>query len=277
MKKILVPTDFSDCADNGANAAIAIAKKTGADIRFVHLMAIPVDWINLEDNCSKMYPEVTKKVNNANHKLDKLVENAEKGGVSAVKELCYNESYDYIINSVKTQAIDLIVMGSHGARGFRELLAGSNTQKIVRLSPVPVLIVKRDTQNFNVKNIVFASDFSEEVMEEFKQVVDFTKRIGAKLHLLFVNTPLNFTDSFEIKIKMGAYALHAPDRVESTNVYNCNTLDEGLIEFSKEHGGDMLAMITHGRKGISRLFNRSITESVVNHYDMPVLSLHLHH
>lgn len=60
-------------------------------------------------------------------------------------------------------------MGSHGVSGFREMFIGSNTEKVVRFSEVPVLVVKNEITSFEVRNFVFASDFSEEIKNHFKK------------------------------------------------------------------------------------------------------------
>lgn len=276
MKSILIPTDFSDCAGHAVQAAIAIAQKTNAEIHFLHLMSVPVDWLKLEEK-EKMYPDVTRRVNKANIRLNSLVELAEKSEVNAKKYLCYNENYEQIIRHIKGNGNDFVVMGSHGASGIQELFIGSLTQKIARLSPVPVLVIKTLQEEFKISNIVFASDFEEDVQDQYLQVVDFARNVEAKLHLLYINTPFNFTDTDTTKIKMGNYAMHSPRLVESTNVYNYNNIDVGLFKFCEQKNADMIAMITHGRKGISGILVRSITESVINHSNLPVLSINISH
>jgi len=271
MKNILIPTDFSDCADNAVKLAIELAATAKAEVSFLHIMAVPTDWITLDDSRRPAYPEVTKMVKTANHNLDQLVAQAEHSGVKAQRYLCYNKNYKAIIDHQAQHHNDLIVMGSHGATGFKEFFIGSSTQKVVRLSPIPVLTVKHPVALSEIKDIVFASDFEEAVMEPFKIMVDFCRIAGAKLHLLFINTPTNFTDSLTTKTKMGNYAMHAPGMVEATHVFNYNQFERGLNKFCYEMQMDMISMITHGTGFLSG----SLTERVVNHNDLPVLSLHM--
>lgn len=275
MKNILVPTDFSECAGYAVEIALQLAQKSQSEIHFLHIIDVPADWISLEKKQGELYPEVTKKVNQVNQSLDDLIKKAEQAGLQARKHLVYNKNYDYVIKHVEDDNHDFIVMGSHGASGLREFFIGSNTQKIVRLSPVPVLVVKHPTELEDLKDIIFAADFDEEVMDQFKEIVNFAKLIGGKLHLVFINTPYNFTDSLSIKTKMGNYAMHSPALVVSTDVFNSHEVEDGLKTFFKHKGGDMLGMITHGRTGIARAFVGSITESVINHFDIPVLSFHV--
>ncbi len=64
-----------------------------------------------------------------------------------------------LLKSAEAHNADLIVMGSHGASGFQEMFIGSNTEKVVRNSDVPVLVVKREEPEFKADKFVFASDF----------------------------------------------------------------------------------------------------------------------
>lgn len=153
-----------------------------------------------------MFPDVTKMVKNCQHKLDDLLSQAESQNVPSQKYLVYNQNYQGIIQHIRKKSIDMVVMGSQGASGLKEFLLGSNTQKVVRMSPAPVLVIKENLpKDFQVKKMVFASDFREEVMDQFKVFVEIARVLEAKLSLLFVNTPSNFTDTLITKIRMGNY------------------------------------------------------------------------
>jgi len=61
MKKILIPTDFSSCADNAINVALEIARKVRAEVQFVHCLPVPTDWVSLGADQDKLYPEVIER------------------------------------------------------------------------------------------------------------------------------------------------------------------------------------------------------------------------
>lgn len=274
MKKILVPTDFSKCAENAAKAAMHIAQKTKVALHFIHIANVPVDW-SVIDNNEKLYPEVTRNIRHSQSNLDQLVKQAEGLGLNAKKYLLFNKDYRAILEYIDSENIDMVVMGSTGATGLKEILVGSNTQKIVRLSTVPVFVIKEDSgDNLKLNNIVFVSDFKEEVMDQFKAFVEFVRIFDAKLSLLFVNTPENFTDTQTSTIKMGNYASYAPSVIENTFVYNSYGFIEGLLAFCKENQVDAIGMITHGGTSGLHLFSNSLTERVANHSEIPVLTMH---
>ena len=91
-----------------------------------------------------------------------------------------------ILSYSKDNAIDLIVMGSNGASGLTEFIIGSNTEKVVRLSTAPVIVIKEEINNFDPKNIVFASDFSEEIKKPFQKLLNFKQLFDAKLQLVTI-------------------------------------------------------------------------------------------
>ena len=274
MSNYLVPTDFSDCATKATKVAMDLASKSNSDLHFLHVLSVPVDWISLEDSAA-IYPEVTKQVRQCQTHLDRLIEDAEGLGLKAFKHIAYNKNYKAILDHIKSHDISMVVMGSTGATGLKELLIGSNTQKIVRLSSVPVFVVKNEVdESLQLDHMVFVSDFNEEVMDQFKRYVQFVQTFEAKLSLLFVNTPENFTDTLSTKIRMGNYAMHAPGAIENTHIFNSYNFLDGLETFCKEQKIDAIGMITHGKSSGLHLFNGSLTEKVVNHSKLPVLTMH---
>jgi nucleotide-binding universal stress UspA family protein len=274
MKKILVPTDFSECASKAAQTAMKISGTTDTEIHYLHIANVPIDWATMNDS-EKRYPEVTKEIRHYQLALDKLVDESKHAGNQAHKYLIFNKNYKAILRHIDDHQIDMVIMGSNGATGLKELLMGSNTQKIVRLSPVPVLVVKDDIfDHFKLDRMVFVSDFREEVMDQFKTFVEFVQSLNAKLLLLFVNTPENFTDTLTTKTIMGNYAMHAPGAIENTYVFNSYGFMGGLDAFCQEHQVDAIGMITHGGSTGLHLFNSSLTEKVVNHSKIPVLTMH---
>ena len=86
-------------------------------------------------------------------------------------------------------------MGSKGAKGIKETLVGSNTQKVVEKSKTPVLIIKNRHEKFSLRNVVFASDFPEDVLKPFKKLIEFMDLMGDDIDLLYVNSPEDFEES----------------------------------------------------------------------------------
>src|SRR5690606_11433434 len=149
-------------------------------------------------------------------------------GISVVEAIQFERAFDGIIKHSKKHDIDLVVMGSHGASGFHEMFIGSNTEKVVRTSNVPVLVIKKEMGEFNPQNFVFASDFSDEIKKPFTKVVEFANTFGANLHLVFINTPNDFkaTHAAERLINNFAAQFNISNGY-TTHVYNDINVEKG--------------------------------------------------
>ena len=178
-----------------------------------------------------------------------------------------------ILDHPELTDVALIVMGSHGATGIKESIIGSNTEKIVRRSPYPVLTIKDDTDSFEPKNVVVASSFYGEIDDSFEGLKNVIDLFDAKYHLLKVNTANRFEKSLVSEKLMRDFALKFKLADYTINIFNDDTIEEGVIGFSRTIDADLIAMPTHGRTGIGHLINGSVTEGLVNHAVRPVLSM----
>ena len=272
MKKILVPTDFSECSINALNAAIRIAKKTAAEIELVHVYDRPViGFVDLNIDHKKNKAMLM----NAQKTIDTMVAEKEQEGVKIIPHILADIPLTEIMDQKQFSTIDLIVMGSQGSEGLKELFIGSNTEKVVRKSKVPILSLKEDQGAFDLKNIVLASNFYKELEGVFHQMNDFLKVFDPHYNLLKVVTPGNFETSHYSRRMMTEFAERFKLTNYSSHIYNDNNIEAGILNFAKEMKADAIVIATHGRKGIEHLINGSLAEDVVNHAITPVLSFKL--
>ncbi|MEX1001094.1 MAG: universal stress protein [Crocinitomicaceae bacterium] len=272
MKKILVPTDFSDCAQAAAETAIEIASKANAEIHFLHIFSAPVNWKELRPEQESLYPEIKKQFHNANTALNELVKKAKSQGLESEREMLFNEGRSAIDKEIKEKNYDFVVMGSHGMTAD-SILMGSYAQKVVRNSEAPVLVVKSDTNLDTINKIVFASDLGEESDEAFEKVQNLAALVGAKLKLLYINTPADFRESDEILNKIEAFLKRNKAEDIDYSYYDALDVQRGILQYVGRTSPSMVAMATHGRKGIVRLLTPSVAEEVVNYSGLPVLSI----
>jgi hypothetical protein len=164
-------------------------------------------------------------------------------------------------------------MGSHGASGFHEMFIGSNTEKVVRVSEVPVLVIKKEEGSFNPEKFVFASNFVNEIKKPFAKVVDFANSFKSKLHLVYVNTPNDFKSTHAAeKIIHDFTAGFAIENGFTSHIYNDVNIEKGVLHFANSINADLIGICTHGRQGISHFFNGSVSEDLVNHAVRPVVT-----
>lgn len=256
MKKILVPTDFSEYAKNAVDAAVQLALENEAELFLLHVQSK-----------KKLFDE-------ARDKMEKAVEALKKKGVKVVPVLLNKKLEGSIIKQVKENDADLVVMGSQG-QNFSNKLLGSNTDRVLRLCKVPVLVVKNELKNFKVKNIVFASNFFRENEAVFEGIHEFAKVHNAKTHLLKVITPGNFENTPYTEKLMRDFVENVGLKNFTSNIFNFESTHKGILEFSKRVDADLIAMTTHGKKGLSKYIVGSTAETVTDDSEVPVLCIKL--
>jgi nucleotide-binding universal stress UspA family protein len=272
MKRILVPTDFSEHAEDALKVAVQIAKKNDSEIIVLHMLELPHQ-MNDAILGGASIPETMLFMKKANEMLDEISSRPYLDGIPVTEIVKMDKPIHGITQVSKDYDVDLIIMGSHGSSGVEELLIGSNTEKVVRNSEIPVLIIKKDISNFNVSNIVFASDFSAETKKPFEKLLNFTKFFEAKIHLVTICTPNSFKPTHVIEKAMKDFVTEFNITNYTTQIYNDTNIEKGIINFANSINADIIGMCTHGRTGFAHFFNGSISEGLVNHAVRPVITL----
>lgn len=271
MKKILVPTDFSAQAENALIVAAQLAKKYDCEIHLLHVLEIPLHEVDALSSYNNL-PEAVYFMKLAHKQFEELKEKPYIKDLILHEHVEFHEIFKGVFHVCKKQNIDLVIMGSNGATGFKEMLIGSNTEKVVRTSEIPVLVIKNEHKKFKVKDFVFASDFKDESKEPYKNAIKFAEVLGAKIHLLMVNTPTKFVTSGKANSRMENFVKGNDFKKYTLNIYNDTSIEKGIMNFSQSIKADLIGMSTHGRQGISHFFNGSVSEDLVNHAKRPVIT-----
>ncbi|MBL7965237.1 MAG: universal stress protein [Flavobacteriales bacterium] len=264
IRSILVPYDFSDCATDALRVAAKIARLSGAVIDVVHVYETMTDF----------HTENQKVRESIESRLDKVPELDFVQDVELTKFMLRQVGLTEMFKNDRLAKVDLVVMGSHGARGFRGM-AGSNTQKIVRIAPMPVLVIKHRVEDFEVRDLVYASNFTETDITRFDMFRPVIELFQPKVHLLKVNTPKTFERSEDSHRAIDNFLQRNELEKFTATIYNDLSIEEGILNFARSIDADMIAMATHGRTGFFHVVNGSLTEDIVNHTTFPVLSVKL--
>ncbi len=277
MKKILVPTDFSDQAENALKVAAQLAKKFDSEIYLLHMLELPLQLIDpVQGSGSHNLPESIFFMKLAHQRFAKLMARPYLKGIKVHETVLFHQAFEGIREVSENRKCDLIVMGSHGASGFKEMFIGSNTEKVVRTSHIPVLVIKNEQPaDFLVENFVFATDADHSNKHTLKKAADFAKKISAKLHLLYINTPNNFMTSMDAYDRLESFSEGSGIEDFETHVFNDVSVEKGVLNFAKNMDAGLIGISTHGRKGLAHFFNGSISEDLVNHAKRPVVTFRI--
>lgn len=270
MKKIIVLTDFSNQSEQALKAAADLAKKHKAELLVVHMLELNQAIITSPDG---MYIEQTVfMVKLAEKNLKEFLEKPYLEGVTVTPVIKHYKVYSELNTIAKEHDADLIVMGSNGSSGFEEMLIGSNAEKVVRNATIPVLVIKGEVTNLSLDRFVFACDFNDDNLPAFQKAKEFAEMLGANMEVVFINTPNDeFMSNRDAYQKINKFLTKA-NSAQQVEIYNDYSVEQGIINYGKTILADAIAMPTHGRKGISHMFNGSIGEDVVNHSKIPVIT-----
>lgn len=271
MKKIIVPCDFSEQATNAFRVAIDIAAQSRGEVHLIHIIELPI----LHDTVLMpvlSFEEALLKELEAKAELNfkKLITKYNKENQKIITKVQFGAISKKITDYADKVNADIVVMGTHGASGVREFIIGSNAEKIVRNSSVPVLTIKKYVKLSSIRTIVFPNTLDTENQEDLvmriKELQNFFK---AKLHIVWINTPTNFTADKITFRRLEAFVKRYMIKDCVVRVFNDPYEESGVINYAIEEKADMIAMGTNGRKGLAHILSGSVAEDVVNHVQGP--------
>lgn len=272
MKKILVATDFTKYARYAIRSAASIAQQTDSQLILLHVLDRPLEpGDETYENYHNM-PGGTHVVRNIKDKLNAILN---KHGVKDA-EIIYELRYDVfrtILEHSNIHGVDLIVMGAYGSSGSEESFIGSNARRVMRKAKMPVLVIKENFKEFNIKNSVLASEFYDEIYDMFPKMEKFINPVGTKLHLLKVNTPNQFQRTHDTMKLMTEFENKFGLKNSTKNIYNDLTIEDGIINFSETLRADLIAITPDGLWRLGHVFSKNITDKLMKKSIKAILSM----
>ncbi|MFZ6001677.1 MAG: universal stress protein [Bacteroidota bacterium] len=278
MKTILVPTDFSKAANKAMDLATNLARPFGSTVLLLHVLeSVDEGSFNVEGEATaastwedKIFN--LKMIQKAKRQLAQAEQQLINAGVKVKTLLRLGDAYHGIHSIINEQKVDLVVMGTSGTTGYEGMLIGSNTEKVVRRSACPVLSVNEKSAITPFKSIVWATALRDEDQVLPPVLRRIMEQEGTTVNVVRINTPGWFIPDSIAKTKIADFAKRMKLKNYTVNVFNDLSEEEGLIHFATSIDADMIALSTHGRKGLAHLINGSIAEDVVNHAKRPVFT-----
>lgn len=277
MKRILVPTDFSECADRALQYAASFARKVSGEIYLIYVLSDEDEYSGISTSgewrnivTSPGVPAMIGLLKETKVMMEDIKKNPLLRGIPVYDNVEVGNAGPMINAAAEKYNADIIIMGTHGARGVTELLIGSTAEKVVQHAVRPVISIK---ERFTTEpsQIIFASDFTSEANNVFGFVKKFADTYDAKLHLLEVSTGARNKMREDIINQDFSVSF---DGVEyPVNVYKDTSKEAGILHYAREINADLIAIGTHGRHGLARFFNPSVSEDLVNHSFCPVLTV----
>jgi nucleotide-binding universal stress UspA family protein len=280
MKQILLPTDFSPHADKALEYAIAIARKMGASLWLLHVTeeaeSILLDNVIPPGEVQKGF-DLT-----ATEKLKMLAESITATEPIAVHtEIAHGSITSSILKVVEDRNIDLIVVGTLGISGLRDVILGSKTAALIGQSPVPVIAIPLEYEGGAPSKILLAIHDANEAGEQLTTFYDLAQRFHASITLT------SFTDASYVaptEYHEEIIELKKAEAIvkEKTIYLDVDTKQlvgrrfiENVNQFVVENSYDLVAMTTHERSLLGSIISPSLTKKMSYKTKVPLLAMPL--
>jgi nucleotide-binding universal stress UspA family protein len=190
IKKLLVPVDFSEASKKAVTYGLTLAGQFDAQVIIAHIVpessaltyAFPTETSDTEK----------EQYERARRNIDKLVAASHRARVNLERIVKIGAVEDQLLGIVKDEAVDLVVMGTHGRRYVGRWFIGSITEHMLRKVPVPVLTVSHvgaqphEIGLVSLRRILYATDLSESSNTGLKLSMDFANQTEADLTVVHV-------------------------------------------------------------------------------------------
>lgn len=273
MKKILLPTDFSENAYNAIKYAIQLFEKEDCEFFLLNTYT-PVLYDNAYLVYSATQPTLTEIYHNKSMQglervLRRIKRNFKNDRHTFRKISSFNLLSDEIKELVSKKEIDLVVMGTKGATGAEEILFGTHTVHAIKKTRCPLLAIPAYFEYKPPKQILFPTDYEAEIPKVLKVLREIVELHSSTVHILHVYFGVNLTPE-QTKRK------RALGRVFKNNGHHFYSITEksvtrAIYDFQEENEVDMLALVNNKRSFFENLLFRPLVNELGFNVKLPFL------
>ncbi|MCH2023960.1 MAG: universal stress protein [Saprospiraceae bacterium] len=267
MKKILIPTDFSENATKALNYAIVLANEFKATLHVLHTFQSTshagrlanVDRLIKEDRDKEMDDLLDDLKSKYQYSLD-------------IKGRCRKGyTVEVIEDEITKVEAELVVMGTQGASSIGKKIMGSTTSNLIKDIDTPILVIPNEAKDINFEHLVVALDaLDNRDVNVLEPMLDFAKTLNLPINLLHVSSGSYHTDiDPDIKEYITQNGMDfSYDKVQSNDVL------EGILDYAGKKSNSLLCLVSRERNWFESLFRSSISQQIALQSDIPLLVLH---
>jgi nucleotide-binding universal stress UspA family protein len=276
INRILIPTDFSETAQLAVAHGANMAKLFNAKIFLLHAVDTGIYMGGQFE--SVKYKEVTESVFQiADQKLKEVADEIIKKYKADLTPLTVTGKPAHaIVNAVKENAIDIIIMGTHGASGYNELFIGSNAHKVVNMAKCPVISIRATTKNVGFSHIIMPIGNDLLSRQKVNNVIELASKYNSTVHLLgLLESHDNIEDKkFEIKLETVENLLKKDNIKYTKKIIRAHYPANEAMKYSEEEGGDLIVIMTGHESDLPGVMLGMFAKQIVDHSKIPVMSIH---
>lgn len=266
---ILVPIDFSDQSLIALKQSYNLARLTKADLTLINVIdqSFHLPFFSVKEDKS-----MEKKIQKA---LEKLAEEtAKESGIVVNILVVSGKVYDGIQKAAKKLKCSFIIMGTNGSHGLKKFI-GSNTLRVIREAPCPVISIKGKKHRTGCKIIVLPLDLTKETKEKVAKAIEIANLFGSTINLV---SAITSDDEFIInKLKRQMNQVHefvlqhnVPCQIE---FLHGGDISEDTVEYAKKIKADLIMIMTQEETWTDIMFINSAAQKIINESEVPVLSV----
>jgi nucleotide-binding universal stress UspA family protein len=278
MKHILIPTDFSENAQNAIKYALSFFKDGDVTFYLLHVsLMAEVD----EEECYYKVPEAAQNTNVTIKPFERLtseLQSIKKRSKNTRHHFFAIHEYIQFIEAVRKHVvekeIDFIVMGTKGASRWKRDTIGTNTGNVITKVKCPVLVIPEHARYSQVKNIVFPTDFNifykNRILNTFTEILQQTK---ASASILYISKKVQ--DLTPLQKKNRNYLQeHLEDKPHNSFFITDENIETAIDTFVSSHEVDMIAMVAKNLNFFQRILFKPTVEKLSYYTKIPFLVLH---
>lgn len=286
IERILVPVDFSEYSKNACQYAIGLAQKLSAEIMLVHAYYFPIinsiDYgdglsyvVNLNDSITEIAEKARIGLVNLYEDLKKEIEDKKFTNVRLNFSLVNGNPINEILNVYNKYRPNLIVMGTQGKTKETKEQFGSVAAATINETKVPVLTIPEVSkyEGIGKVNILYATNFDDSDYKAIKKLMTLVYLFEVKIHFVHIGKMDEQSHKKIENLREFFNNLYPGYDFACSVIERADILDT-LQSFINERFIDIIAMTTHKRNFISRLFYPSMTKKMLFHTDTPMLVFH---
>lgn len=277
IKRILIPTDFSDTANLALEHAVKMARLLDSEITLLHVVSSFAFRVHLPE----MEFDETQEAKLAGvigSKLNKIADEiSQKEGIKVSTLITSGRIREEVVRVAEEIYADIIILGTHGVSGLREFFMGSNAFRIVSDAACPVLCIQESGHPVGFKNIIVPIDNSFYSREKLGLSIKLARLYNATIHICGLRShdhnDEEINAKFRMKMKQVDDFLHEQDVEFTATTLYCENIANATMEYAAEIKADLIIIMNEQEVNTTGFFMGPYAQQVVNHSKIPVLSI----
>jgi|SRR5690554_652435 len=275
MKHILYPTDFSENSEHALSYALELARLFNAELTLFNSYMLPHSKSNLWVSMTERMGEDSK--NDLNLIKERILEDPAYKNINVNIDSRSGGFVSLIPTVAENHQSDLIVMGTKGASGLKEIFIGSNTLEVIQTAHCPVLAIPENAINAKSRKfnkIAMGTDLKPLSSNKVLQpLFDIAKRCNSPIEFVNINRKSDLQDN-EARTKRAIELEDLAIGIKTSIHFSTNEdIIDGISDYISREKPDLFAMLSRKHSLFERIFTRSITNKLSFRTEVPLLVL----